>query len=276
MRSIPPVSSRLFGEVVEVDRRRAELACRAAPGPGSAGARGSAPGGRARARRRGSGTTRATASASVPWRLDQAAERRAPRRRGRRSSGVPWSAKPSRSAISGRSSREEVRQQLDAAADVVAALGGGLRRSRWPARRSRRTRSRSRASGPSTASEFARQPGQLAVLVGEDREHLVGLAQRRVGAVDDLVELLAAAGQAGAELAQQDREALPVGQPQDVVDQVEVDRRARVLDRQQALALAVALLDPAQLGRVGRAGLALDELLADQRPAAGSCRRRPP
>ena len=38
-----------------------------------------------------------------------------------------------------------------------------------------------------------------------------------------------------------------VGQPQDVVEQVEVDRRAGVLDRQQALALAVAVVDLRQL-----------------------------
>ena len=48
-----------------------------------------------------------------------------------------------------------------------------------------------------------------------------------IGAADDLVDLLAAAGEAGAELAEDQREPLPVGQAHDVVDQVEVDRLRR-------------------------------------------------
>ena len=48
---------------------------------------------------------------------------------------------------------------------------------------------------------------QRLVLGGEDLEDLVDLLERRVGAADDLVEVLAAAGHAGAELGQDDREA---------------------------------------------------------------------
>ena len=92
-------------------------------------------------------------------------------------------------------------------------------------------RSRSRASGCEHAVRVRREPGERAVLAGEDLQHLVRLAQRRVRAVDDLVEVLAPAREAGAELVQQDREALAIGQPQDAVEQVEVDRRARVRDR---------------------------------------------
>src|SRR3712207_8656973 len=47
---------------------------------------------------------------------------------------------------------------------------------------------------------------------GEDP---VDLAQRRVRAPDRLVEVVAAGGEAGAELGQQDREALAVGAAQD-------------------------------------------------------------
>ena len=94
------------------------------------------------------------------------------------------------------------------------------------------TCARSRASGSSAWSPSRREVGERLVLAREDLQHLVGLAQRRVRAVDDLVQLGAAAGQRGAELVDQEREPLAVGQPHDVVDQVEVDRRARPLERQ--------------------------------------------
>ena len=61
-------------------------------------------------------------------------------------------------------------------------------------------RLRSRASG---SQDLVGVDGQLLehlVLVGEQVEHLVGLLQRRGGAADDVVEVLAAAGQADAEL----------------------------------------------------------------------------
>ena len=161
---------------------------------------------------------------------------------------------------------QEGRQPVDAAADVVAALGGGLRGLVGLDDEVGDTCSRSRASGAERRVGVARQPREHAVLAGQDREHLVGLAQRRVGAVDDLVELLAAAGEAGAELVEQDREALAVGQAHDVVDQVEVDRRARV---RRPAAGARPRRRPRRSARSGcaerGAGLALHELLADQR-----------
>ena len=56
--------------------------------------------------------------------------------------------------------------------------------------------------------EFAR----ARVLAGEDREHLVEFLQRRVGAVDDHVQVAAAPGEAGAEFVEDDRQALALGQ----------------------------------------------------------------
>src|ERR1044071_1862630 len=67
-----------------------------------------------------------------------------------------------------------------------------------------------------------------------------------------------APGAAAAEIVEDDREPLADGLAHDVVDQVEVDRLGRVLDRQQVLALARAVLDLVQLRRrfgPGRAGL---------------------
>ena len=227
MRSIAAGLVEALGELVEVLRRRAELRRRACPGPGSAAARGSAPGGPRSSASPRLGKDSRDASASVPCALIRRPRSGAAAPRSV-SSGVPWSARPSRSTISRRSFAQEAGQQVEPRRDVAAALGGGLaglvgdhdevREVLALARQRRERLSESRASR-------TRRP----VLLGQDGQHLVGLLQRRVGAVDDLVEVLAAAGEAGAQLAQQDREALPVGQPQDVVEQVEVDRRARVL-----------------------------------------------
>jgi hypothetical protein len=118
----------------------------------------------------------------------------------------------------------------------------------------------------------AREVGEHLVLLGEDPEDLVRRAQGRVRAADRLVEVRAAAGQAGAELVEDDRQALALGQARDVVDQVDVDRLGGALDRQQVLArAALALGDLAQRRRrllALRARLrrrALDVLLADER-----------
>ena len=81
----------------------------------------------------------------------------------------------------------------------------------------------------------------------------------------NLVQLLAPAGQAGAELAQQDREAFAVGQAHDVDDEVEVHRRAGAAPPAAAARPCRRPLDPLELRRRARARLALDELLADQR-----------
>jgi len=78
-------------------------------------------------------------------------------------------------------------------------------------------------------------------------------------ALDDLVQLLGPAGQADAQLGQQQPEALPVGAPHDARDQVRWDRRARALDRD-----GPALRDLLVSG----ADLAVDVVLADQRLVA--------
>ena len=84
----------------------------------------------------------------------------------------------------------------------------------------------------------AGERGELGVLVGEDLEDAVGLAQGGVGAVDDLAELVAAGREAGSEVVEDEAEAVAVGDAVDVLEQVEVHRLAVVLQRQQALALA--------------------------------------
>ena len=185
-------------------------------------------------------------------------------------SGVPWSAKPRRSFIVERTwrrvsgnfsswaSRSSPRSAVawpaiggvgEEAGDVLAVLGEGLEH------------------GVAVAGEAV----ELVVLVGEDLEDAVGLAQGRVGAVDDGAEVVAAGGEAGAEVVEDEAEAVAVGGAVDVLDQVEVDGLAVVLERQQALALPGPVLDLLELGRrllAGGAGLgrgAVDELLADQR-----------
>ena len=134
------------------------------------------------------------------------------------------------------------------------------------------TCARSRASGAERRVRVAGEVGQRAVLRREQREDLVGLLERRVGAADDLVELLAAAGQAGAELGDDQRQPLAVGQAHDVVEEVEVDRPSW-------FARPAAGTGPcprpcrSSSGRGGAGGAdgallrrrALDELLADQR-----------
>ena len=114
------------------------------------------------------------------------------------------------------------------------------------------TCARSRASGASTVSELTASCSSCVVLAGQDLEHLVGLLQRRVGAPDDLVEVLAAARHAGAELVEDQRQPLALGLAHRVADQVDVDRLHRVLDRQQVLALARAVLDLASAPAAAR------------------------
>ena len=163
------------------------------------------------------------------------------------------------------------------------ARGGSRGTSRRPASRSRCAR---RSPRPAIAA-LRKKPVMLVAVArpaAQDRvavvarlascwfcsarifEHPVGLAERRVGAVDHLAEVLAAAGEAGAELVEDQPEAVAVGRAVDVLDQVEVDRLAVVLERQQALARAgLAVRDLLELGRRRRA----------RRRAAGSgCSRR--
>ena len=120
--------------------------------------------------------------------------------------------------------------------EVVAALGGGLAGDGGVAEEAgdagavlgQRLQHRVAVAG---------EAGELVVLVGEDLQHAVGLAQGGVGAVDDLAEVVAAGREAGAEVVEDEPEAVAVGGAVDVLDQVEVDGLAVVLQRQQALAL---------------------------------------
>ncbi len=85
------------------------------------------------------------------------------------------------------------------------------------------------------------------------------------------MQVLASAGQAGAQLVEDDRQALAEGQAQDVVDQVEVHRVLGLGHREQVLPgaglSARNALERQRRGRprgVGLGGGALDELLPDQ------------
>ena len=116
-----------------------------------------------------------------------------------------------------------------------------------------------------------RQALERAVLPGEDGQDLVRLAQRGVRALDDLRQLVTPRREAGAEVVQDQPEAIGIGLAHDVVDQVEVDRLPVLLERQEALALArLALTDHFELRRrlgawrPGLRGLAVHELLAEQ------------
>ena len=72
------------------------------------------------------------------------------------------------------------------------------------------------------------QPGAVGA---QDPEHAARLLQRRVGAANRGVEVVAARGEPGAELVEQDREALARRRAERRVDQVDVDRRVRVRQR---------------------------------------------
>ncbi len=74
------------------------------------------------------------------------------------------------------------------------------------------------------AVAFDGEVAEHLVLGGEDAEHLFQFAQRRVGAVQNRVQVAAPTGEAGAEFVDDDRQALVLGQVVDVVEQVHVDR----------------------------------------------------
>ena len=185
------------------------------------------------------------------------------------STGVISSARPPRRSIVGLSSRRNGGSQPDRLLQRGAALGGRLAATLGVLMKPV-TLLRSRASGASTRSSRGR--GRPApVLAGQDLHDPVGLLQRRVGVADRLAQRLALAGEARPQLVEDDRQPLAVGQAEGVDDQVGVDRLARLLDRDEALALAVpSVRDPAQrrqrLARRPRLRQrALDELVADER-----------
>ena len=176
--------------------------------------------------------------------------RRGPARLRSRATGAAWSAKPPRSAISGRSSRRKPGKLADPRLDVGAPLGGGLPGGVGLLDEAGRPASFSRASGASDSVGVTREVGQHPVLLREDGQHPVGLAQRRIGPVD------------------RPRSAPRRGRRGPVPNSASrIEKRSRKgrrmmlftrsvstgelvrLDRQQALALAVALLDLRELGR---------------------------
>src|SRR5690349_12664396 len=119
---------------------------------------------------------------------------------------------------------------------------------------------------------FDRQMRQYVVLAGEDCEHRFQFLQGGVGAADDRVQVLAATGERSAELVEDDRQTLTLGQTVDVAEQVWVDRAVGFRDGQQPLPRAfLPRGDLFQRRRQRRAfdtrlgGQAVDELLADQR-----------
>src|SRR6185503_16560301 len=103
---------------------------------------------------------------------------------------------------------ERVRELVEAGDDVVATLGGGAAGRRGVA---------------DEAGEVLALPGELSellVLRSERREDLVGLLQRRVGATDHGGEVGAAGGESGAEVVEDQAEAIDLGLPGDVLDEV--------------------------------------------------------
>ena len=112
-----------------------------------------------------------------------------------------------------------------------------------PARSALETSLRFFAHSASTRSPDRAPSASRRVLVGQDRQHLVELAQRRVRAADHLAQVLAAPREPGAELVQDDREALAV---RDGASRLRIRSSPTgvtgLLDRQQALAGAVLAL----------------------------------
>ena len=78
------------------------------------------------------------------------------------------------------------------------------------------------------------------------RMRSVLLVSRRPGCArsQHLLEVVRAAGQAGAELGEDQPEALAVGPPHDVVDQVGRDRRGGLVDRDRAAVLELPRDEP--------------------------------
>ena len=92
---------------------------------------------------------------------------------------------------------------------------------------------------------------QRLALVGEHRQQLVGLAQRRVGAADRRVQIVRAPREADAELGQEDPEPLAVGPPECGEDGVDLDRDRVALERHCGR-LAILALERARSPSRGR------------------------
>jgi hypothetical protein len=150
---------------------------------------------------------------------------------------------------------QEAGEPLEAAGDVAVALGRVLR----DLARRRHEAADLLLVAREVAHDDVRVPGEVGehlVLLGEDREHAVGLAQCGARAADRLVEVVAVARDRGAQLVDQDAEPLADRQPHDVVDEVGRDGRRRALDGDRGARLELA-------GIVARG--AVDVVLADER-----------
>ena len=129
-----------------------------------------------------------------------------------------------------------------------------------PASRTNRVTSVLRSSSaPTTVSASAIRRSIVSRLAAEDAQRLARLAQARVGAAQHLAQVVGPTGQPGAQLGHDQPQPVAVGPAQDVVDEVDRDRRAGLLDRYPA-AVGQAL--------VGGARLTVHEVLADQRLGA--------
>ena len=137
---------------------------------------------------------------------------------------------------------QEAGKLADARLDIGAALGGGLAGCIGLLDEARDPLLLAGERGQRLVG-VAREVGEHAVLSREDREHAIRLSKRRIRAVDHLVEVLAAAREPGAELASRIENRSRKGRRMMLFTRSVSTGRARALDRQQALALAVALLD---------------------------------
>ena len=174
--------------VVEVLADRARRPRRSRPGRGSAAASAGAPGGRRRA------ASPSVASAGIDASRERAELADEAVQVGRRGAQV---GQHRRELVGeharGRPASAAARAGRPAAARIVRSMSALRSAVAWAVSlallmkldtRSRRVGQR-REHGVGVGC----QVGERAVLVGQDRQHLVGLAQRRVGAVDRLVQL---------------------------------------------------------------------------------------
>ena len=196
--------------------------------------------------------------------------------------GVAWSEKARSLAIVRRSWWSAAGKLLEPGLEVLASLRGRLGGDVRVVDEPRDVRRARAPAEPGPGRRRAASLAELLVLAGELGEHPVGLAQRRVGAPDDRGEVLPAGREPGAEVVEDQPEAVGVGLAHDVVDQVDVDFLAVVLQRQEVLpGSGLAVGDHVQrrrrLGaRAPAAGSACSRRTS--RPAAtgdGSGRRRP-
>ena len=186
----------------------------------------------------------------------------------RRSSVVRSGAAARRSASAGVccvGGRAEVGQRRAQLAQERRQLADRSRRARClrcadavvvsPASLTKRATSpRLRATPASTRSASCVSCCRVWRLEARIFEHAIGLAQRRHGAADRRLEVVAARREARAELGQDQPEALARGAAQDVEHEVGRDRRGGLVDR-----------DRLRRGLGRRAGLAVEVVLADQR-----------